>query len=76
MVAALLWWELRARLTRDEVAKHRLLPLELARLVIGVDPVGDIVSGLDNHQNEVNWVVRGKLPTAIFRGDPAEKHGW
>ena len=44
MVAALLRRELRARLAGDEIAERRLLPLELARLIIGVNPVGDFMS--------------------------------
>lgn len=43
MVAALLRRKLRARLAGDEIAEHRLLPLVLARLIIGVNPVGDLV---------------------------------
>jgi hypothetical protein len=47
MIAALLGWELRARLAGDEIAERRRLPLELARLIIGVNPVGDLIaSGL------------------------------
>lgn len=41
MIAALLRRELRAGLAGDEVPEHGLLTLELARLVIGIDPVGD-----------------------------------
>lgn len=44
MVAALLGRELGTGLTRDPIAEHRLLPLKLAGLVIGVDPVGDLSS--------------------------------
>lgn len=43
MIAALLRWELCPRLAGDEAAEHRLLTLELAGLVIGVDPVGDFI---------------------------------
>ena len=43
MVAALLRGKLRARLARDEIAERRLLPLELARLIIGVHPVRDFI---------------------------------
>lgn len=43
MVAALLRWKLRASLAGDPIAEDGLLPLELARLIIGIDPVGDLV---------------------------------
>lgn len=43
MIAALLRWELCPGLAGDEAAEHRLLALELAGLVIGVDPVGDLI---------------------------------
>lgn len=43
MIAALLRREFRPSLAGDEAAEHRLLTLELARLVIGVHPVGDLI---------------------------------
>lgn len=43
MVAALLRRELRASFAGDPIAEDGLLPLELARLVIGIDPVSDLV---------------------------------
>lgn len=48
MIAALLRREFRPGLAGDEAAEHRLLTLELARLVIGIDPVGDLgrITGL------------------------------
>jgi hypothetical protein len=60
MVAALLRRELRTRLAGDEATEHRLLTLELARLVIGVHPVGDfiLVSGL---YIEVSVDITGKI---------------
>jgi hypothetical protein len=48
VIAALLRREFRTGLAGDEAAEHRLLTLELARRIIGVDPVGDfiLISGL------------------------------
>lgn len=48
MVAAFFRRELCARLAGDEAAENRLLTFELARRVVGVDPVGDFsrVAGL------------------------------
>ncbi len=43
MIAALLRWELCPGLAGDEAAEHRLLTLELAGFVIGIDPVGDLI---------------------------------
>lgn len=42
MVTALLGRELRAGFAGDPIAEDRLLALELARFVIGVNPVGDL----------------------------------
>lgn len=53
MVAALLGRELRARLAGDPIAEDGLLALELARLVVGVNPVGDLSLWRSN-QNELN----------------------
>lgn len=46
MIAALLGRELGAGFTRDPVAEGALLALELARLVAGLDPVGDVAAGV------------------------------
>lgn len=43
MIAATLGWELCPGLTGDEATEHRLLTLELAGRVIGIDPVGDLI---------------------------------
>lgn len=42
MVSILLRRELRSRLPRDPVAEDGLPTLELSRLVIGMNPVGDL----------------------------------
>ena len=44
VISALLGRELCTIFAGDEIAKHRLLPLKLPRLIIGVDPVGDLHS--------------------------------
>jgi hypothetical protein len=41
MIASLLSWKLGIGIFRDEVSKGRLLALELARLVVWLDPVCD-----------------------------------
>ena len=50
MIPILLRRKPRTRLPRNPVPKHGLTTLELAGLVIGVDPVGNllVVSGLYN----------------------------
>jgi hypothetical protein len=55
VVASCFWWELAAFL--DEVAELRLAALELAGLVVGRYPVGDLFLGL--------WMVR----LALKRGE-------
>lgn len=43
MVSPLLGRELGALVLGDPVSEGALLPLELSRLVTGIDPIGDIV---------------------------------
>lgn len=64
MIAALLRREFRTGLAGDEAAEHRLLTLELARLVIGVHPVGNFVCIAGLHiELLVDWTgkVNGKV---------------
>lgn len=85
MIAALLRREFRTGIAGDEAAEHRLLALELARLVIGVHPVGDFVCVAGLHiellvdwTGKVKWQSIGivySLRTAIFRDDLVEKRG-
>lgn len=80
MVAALLRREFRARFAGDPIAEDGLLPLELARLVIGINPVGDLVGGsslrtLDLEQAQLT-IEQGLSLTAIVRSGRAEKQGW
>lgn len=43
MISAFLGRELGTRLVLDEVTEDRLLSLELARLVLGIDPVENVL---------------------------------
>lgn len=59
MVSALLGRIFGIRLARDPITKDRLLPLELSRLVLGVNPVQDILCitlGLD--EAEISGVLQ------------------
>lgn len=72
MVAVLLCRELCTRLIGNVVAELRGLSLELARLVLGVHPVEDILLVVLDEQREVNTLhpyrchTRGEHTDAIF----------
>ena len=57
MIATLFRRELGTRFTRDPIAENGLLSLELARLIVGIDPVGNLSScaRLCNISRELDW---------------------